>query len=214
MSGSASQARHVGRAGVRVGVRVSIRFRQPLASTPSQHHLVDALRARITGVAPIDRERNFIASLMRTGASRANATRSSSSSSGGGSGAATDADEGLDADAAVAAAAAIAAAGAPVCAPPAVLCANLKPAASSPLKGKVAPYAIFERSGEKIGVVGLDTVCRAQVSLEPQASREPCLGLTCSASLGFERDLRGIPTHERDLRAAYQGSLATPGSLC
>ena len=41
---------------------------------------------RIPGVAPIDRERNFLASLMRMGAARANATRSSSSSSSSGGG--------------------------------------------------------------------------------------------------------------------------------
>ena len=130
---------------------------------------------RIPGVAPIDRERNFLASLMRMGAARANATRSSSSSSssssggggGGGGGAATDADDDFDVDAAVAEAAAIAHAGAPVCAPPAVLCANLRPAASSPLKGKVAPYEVFERSGERIGVVGLDTSAKVMNASNP-----------------------------------------------
>ena len=103
---------------------------------------------------------------MRTGA---NATRSSSGGGGGGGdgAATTNADADFDADAAVAAAAAIAASGAPVCAPPAVLCANLKPGASSPLKGKVAPYAVFERSGERVGVVGLDSRAKVMNASNP-----------------------------------------------
>ena len=48
-----------------------------------------------------------------------------------------------------------------------MLCANLRPAASSPLKGKVAPYEVFERSGERIGVLGLDTSAKVMNASNP-----------------------------------------------
>lgn len=53
------------------------------------------------------------------------------------------------------------------CKPPAVLCANLVPGASSPLRGKVQPYVVLERGGERVGVIGLDTAEKVNEASNP-----------------------------------------------
>jgi 5'-nucleotidase/UDP-sugar diphosphatase len=73
-----------------------------------------------------------------------------------------------------------------------VLSANVRPAAGSPLAGRMSAYRIVEKDGEQIGIVGLTVKGKTQFASRPDASTEFLDEATAAQATIDELKLRGI----------------------